>query len=181
VERVSIEEGQLVTAGIAAIVLGDHSSFHIMITVDEMDVAAVQEGQQARVTLDALPDVDLAGHVAKVGLAGSQNTGVVTYDVKIAIDSADVPLRVGMSATIDIVVAEKSDALLLPNRAIRADQNNGQRYVEVQRNGQTVRADIKTGLRDEKNTEILEGLSEGDSVVITTLSSGQSLRSMFMQ
>ena len=181
VEKVSVDENQLVTAGVPAVVLGDHSSFHIMIMVDEIDVAVVQEGQRALVTLDALPDAEIEGHVDKVGLAGSQTTGIVTYDVKIVLDPTDAPLRVGMSATIDIVVAEKADALILPNRAIRADQKEGQRYVEVQRNGETVRVDIKTGLRDEKYTEIVEGLNEGDSVVITTVSSGESLRSLFMQ
>ena len=180
VERVSIAEGQLVSAGVPAIVVGDHSSFHIMVLIDEIDIALVQEGQRVKVVLDALPGTDIQGHVDNVGLAGSQTTGVVAYDVRIAIDSKDAPLRVGMSATIDIVVAEKDNVLLLTNRAIRADRQTGQRYVEVQRNGQTVVVEIQTGLRDERNTEILEGLNESDQVIITTVSSGQALRGLFM-
>ena len=117
----------------------------------------------------------------RVGLAASQTTGIVAYDVKIAVDSKDAALRVGMSATIDIVVAEKDSTLLLNNRAIKAARQSGQRYVEVQRDGQTVRVDITTGLRDERNTEILSGLSEGDQAVITIVSSGQALRCLFMQ
>lgn len=179
VEKVSVEVGQLVAAGTPAVVIADPSAFHITVAVDEMDVALVREGQAARITLDALPDTPIQGHVERIGLAGSQVTGVVAYDVRIAVDPTDAPLRTGMSATIDIVVAEKADALVLPNRAIRTDEKTGRRYVQVLRNGQTVRVDLKTGIRDERYTEILEGPAEGETVLITTVSSGEQLRSLF--
>lgn len=179
VEKVSVEEGQLVGAGTPAAIIADVSAFHIMVAVDEMDVALVREGQVARITLDALPDTEVRGHVERVGLAGSQVTGVVTYDVRVIIDPTDAPLRTGMSATLDIVVAEKANALVLPNRAIRTDGKTGQRYVEVLRNGQAVRVDIKPGIRDERYTEILEGPGEGETVLITTVSSGEQLRRLF--
>lgn len=179
VEKVSVDVGQLVAAGTPAVVIADPSAFHILVAVDEMDVALVRVGQAVRISLDALPDTPIQGHVERIGLAGSQVTGVVTYDVRIAVDPTDAPLRTGMSATIDIVVAEKSNALVLPNRAIRTDAKTGQRYVQVLRNGQTVRVDIKPGIRDERYTEILEGPAEGETVVITTVSSGEQLRSLF--
>ncbi len=179
VEKMSVEVGQLVAAGTPAVVIADPSAFHIVVAVDEMDVALVREGQAARITLDALPDTPIQGHVERIGLAGSQVTGVVAYDVRIAVDPTDAPLRTGMSATIDIVVAEKADALVLPNRAIRTDEKTGQRYVQVLRNGQVERVYIKPGIRDERYTEILEGPAEGETVVITTVSSGEQLRSLF--
>lgn len=179
VEKVAIDEGQLVAAGTPAVIIADTSAFHIQVAVDEMDVALVREGQVARITLDALPDTEIMGHVERIGLAGSQATGVVTYDVRVAIDPTDAPLRAGMSATLDILVAEKDNALVLPNRAIRTDGKTGQRYVEVLRGGQAVRVDIKPGIRDERYTEILEGPAEGETVLITTVSSGQQLRSLF--
>lgn len=179
VEKVSVDVGQLVAAGTPAVVIADTSAFHIMVAVDEMDVALVRVGQVARIALDALPDTPIQGHVDRVGLAGSQTTGVVTYDVRIAVDPTDAPLRTGMSATIDIVVAEKADALVLPNRAIRTDEKTGQRYVQVLRNGQVEQVYIKPGIRDERYTEILEGPAEGETVVITTISSSQQLRSLF--
>ncbi len=179
VEKVSVDVGQLVAAGTPAVVIADTSAFHIMVAVDEMDVALVRVGQVARIALDALPDTPIQGHVDRIGLAGSQTTGVVTYDVRIAVDPTDAPLRTGMSATIDIVVAEKADALVLPNRAIRTDEKTGQRYVQVLRNGQVEQVYIKPGIRDERYTEILEGPAEGETVVITTISSGQQLRSLF--
>ncbi|MGB9592774.1 MAG: efflux RND transporter periplasmic adaptor subunit, partial [Anaerolineae bacterium] len=179
VEKISVEAGQMVAAGTPAVIIADTSAFHIMVAVDEMDVALVREGQVARISLDAIPDTPVQGHVERIGLAGSQVTGVVTYDVRIAVDPTDAPLRTGMSATIDIVVAEKSDALVLPNRAIRTDEKTGQRYVQVLRNGQVERVYIKPGIRDERYTEILEGPAEGETVVITTVSSGEQLRSLF--
>ncbi len=179
VEKVSVEAGQLVAAGTPAVIIADQSAFHITVAVDEMDVALVREGQAVRITLDALPDTPIWGHVDRIGLAGSQATGVVTYDVRVVVDPTDAPLRTGMSATIDIIVAEKTDALVLPNRAIRTDGKTGQRYVEVVRNGQSVRVDIKPGIRDERYTEILEGPAEGETVLITTVSSGEQLRSLF--
>jgi HlyD family secretion protein len=180
VEKVLVDENQFVATGVPAITIGDYSSFHVMVTVDEVDVAQVQVGQKVKVSLDALPDFQIQGRVDTIGLAGSAATGVVVYDVKVAIDPTEAALRPGMSATIDIVVAEKEGALILPNRVILVDQQTGVKYVQIQRDGQLVRADIKTGLRDERNSEILEGLYEGDQVALTTVSSEARLRSLFM-
>lgn len=179
VERVYVKEGQLVSPGSPAIAIGDHSSFHIMLSVDELDISKVQLGQKAQVVLDALPDRSLSGHVEEIGIVANQATGVASYDVEVAIDPSNAPLRVGMSATVEIVTAEKQSVLLLPNRAIQYDAQTGAKFVIVLRNGNQERVEIETGVRDERNTEILKGLSEGEQVLPDATTSQQSLRDLF--
>jgi multidrug efflux pump subunit AcrA (membrane-fusion protein) len=72
-----------------------------------------------------------------------------------------------MTADVDVVTDSAEDALLVPNRAIEADRQAGRYYVNRQRaDGTTERLEVIIGLRDEVNTQILEGLQEGDIVVL---------------
>ena len=72
-----------------------------------------------------------------------------------------------MTADVDVVTDSAEDALLVPNRAIEADRAEGRYYVTRQRgDGTTERLEVVIGLRDEVSTQILEGLEEGDIVVL---------------
>jgi HlyD family secretion protein len=93
--------------------------------------------------------------------------GAVAYAVEIGFDPGDLPVRLGMTADVDIVVASAKDVLLVPNRAIEADREAGRYYVTRQRSGGTTeRIEVHIGLRNETNTQIVEGLEEGDLVVL---------------
>jgi len=76
----------------------------------------------------------------------------------------DIGLRVGMSATADIIIAERSNVLLVPDRAIK--QNSpGNTMVEVMVNGQIEERTVIIGIGDSYQTEIMEGLKEGEMVI----------------
>jgi HlyD family secretion protein len=118
------------------------------------------------VVVDSLPDAPLAGRIASIATVPSVAQGVVTYPVEVELEETPSGLRVGMSANVDILAEERAGVLLVPNRAIQIDRDTGELYVE-RMNGETAeRAEITIGLRDETNSEVLEGLQDGDVVLI---------------
>jgi len=174
---VAVREGEL-TAGQPAFILTDLSQFHIEVTVDEIDIGPVAEGQNVTVTLDALPGETLTGHVDQIADTAQLDSGVVTYKVTIRLDPTGIPLRVGMTANVDIETERRDKVLLVPNRFVRLDRNTGQAFVDRALVDQVQPIEIQIGLRDETSSEVLAGLEEGDTVVLIRESSREQLRSM---
>jgi len=175
VAAVNVTEGQMIGGGLPAITLVDNSRFHVEVEVDEIDVAQLSEGQPVEVTLDALPDVVLSGTVeciapAAAGLApigtGLAAPGAVSYDMTIALDETDAPVRAGMSASVIVMVREVTDVLLIPTWVVRIDRHTGQTYVQRQVGEQTERVDVELGVRGNGVVQVLSGLEEGDMVVL---------------
>lgn len=154
-----------------AVRLVDDSAFHLDVAVDEADIARVTLGQPVTIKLDALPEAKLTGTVDRLGPAASNVEGIITFPIRIALDPVErqaAPLRPGMTATADIVVAEARDVVVVPNWALRRDRQTGQVLLSLYRDGQVVEVPAKVGLRDEQVTQILEGAVEGDVVAVRT-------------
>ncbi len=167
VAAVNVSAGEIAAGGpLPAITLLDISSFCLMVEVDEIDVGKLSVGQEARVTLDGLPQADLVGRVERIAPAATIEGGVVYYEAMIRLAETDAPVRADMTANATIVVDELSDVLMLPTWVVRIDPETGQTYVERQVDGAIVRADIVVGARHEGMAEIVEGLSEGDEVAL---------------
>jgi HlyD family secretion protein len=149
----------------------DPSSVRVDVSVDETDVAKVRMGMPAQVTFEALPEQRLQGRVVGVGLAGTVSQGVVTYPISIGVETRD-PLPSGLTASASIVIDQKDDVVLVPNRAVRTQGRS--KTVEVitgeTKNGQPVREtrQVQIGMSNEQVSEVLAGLNEGDRVVIPT-------------
>jgi macrolide-specific efflux system membrane fusion protein len=136
----------------------------------------VKLGQKATITYDALPDSSASGTVTAIAPKGTSTQGVVTYDVTITLEKIDPRLRPNMSCTVEIVTETKAAALVVPTAAIKIDSTTNQKYVLVvsQRDGSTSKTDVKTGLVVGTTTEILSGVSEGQTVVTSSSSSSSS-------
>jgi len=148
------------------IYLVDLSTMELDLDVDEIDIPGVNVGQKVVITVDALPDVEFEGEVRTISSVAREEAGVVIYEVKIGFDVPEVAgLRVGMSADVDIVMEEASNVLILPERAITED-SEGNPVVMVKVGDQTEERKVVTGLSDGFYTEIVSGLSEGESVVL---------------
>ncbi len=169
------------------------------ITLTEIDAALVKEGQSVTLTFDALPEVILKGRVTEVGLLGQTSQGVVSYPVKISIESSPDLEKVKASMTVDanIIVEGKSNILTIPLTALKT--KNGKSFVEIpdeadltliksqtstnqkQRPQKTVTLKlppkekfVETGISDEENIEITSGLNEGDYIIIQTITPNQN-------
>lgn len=129
VAEVNLEIGEFYNAARPAVVLADLSGYYVDVTVDEIDVAQIAVGQPVTLVLDALPNLDLRGKVARINPLSIVQSGVTAYTVRIVTDNPPAAVRPGMSASADIIVAEKSDALIVPRRAVRAA--SGQFFVDV--------------------------------------------------
>jgi HlyD family secretion protein len=165
VAAVNVTAGEMAPAGLPAITLLDTSEFHMTVGVDELDVGRLEVGQEVQVGLDAIPEADLAGVVERIAPAATFEGGVVTYDVVIALEKTDVPIRVDMTANATIVVEELSDVLKIPTWVVRVDKDTGQMYVNQREGEEIVRTDIELGVRYEGIAQVLGGLSEGDEAI----------------
>jgi HlyD family secretion protein len=161
------------------------------ITLNEVDAAKVKMGQKATLTFDALPDLTITGKVIEVDTVGTVSQGVVSYEVKIALDTQNETIKPSMSVTVDIITDAKQDVLVVPNNAVKSQGNS--HYVEVIENpSEEIKQKLSTnvsgmilpqtpkqqtveiGLSNDTSTEIISGLKEGDIVVTSTISSNNS-------
>jgi RND family efflux transporter MFP subunit len=146
----------------------DPGSMELEAEVDEIDIPLVKPDQKAIIEVDALPALGLEGRIVSIQPLPIEEAGVVLFKVKIELDvPEDSGLRVGMSAEADIVIAGRSNVLLVPSRAIQQD-SQGNPVVTVMVGEQTEERSVVIGISDDLQTEILDGLSEGETVVLET-------------
>jgi HlyD family secretion protein len=168
VAEVNLHIGELPPPTTPAIVFIDNGLFHINVEVDEIDVVLVALEQPVRIMLDALPNTVLTGTVTDIAPAASASAGVVTYTVQIELDPTDAPLRSGLTATADIVVERAEDVLVVPNWAIRYDRESGQAFASVlTERGDLEEVPVTLGLRGDTQSQVLDGLEEGDHVAVS--------------
>lgn len=179
VAQVNVKEGAMAPTGAPAVVLVDLRRFEMEVQIDELDVGQVSPGLPVRVTLDALPDAELEGQVVAIAPTAFQNGGVVAYLVTISLEVGEAPVKEGMSATANIVIQRLDDVVVVPNRALRLDQEAGQIYAERLVLGAPREVSVEIGYRDELVSQVLDGLEEGDTVIIRTVSSRDKLRDAF--
>ncbi len=167
ISEVNITLGvSVATSGLKpAIGLADLARFHITVNVDEIDVGRLKVGQPVSITIEALPDKVITGQVDQIAPVATVEGAVVSYKVTIGLNPTDLPLLAGMSANISIVTESRSDVLLVPNWAIRIDRATGKSYVNLKQGNAIREVEIVTGARSENDSEVIEGLSEGDIVV----------------
>ena len=147
----------------------DTSSIHIDSQIDEIDIPSVSEGQKVIISLDSAPNTKYEGIVNSISLqpvANIQNAGVVVYEVKIDfVKPPPASVKLGMSATVDIVTDQRTNVLLIPSRTIK-DDAEGNSVVDVLVNDKIESREIQIGITDGVNTEVLKGLTETDMLVI---------------
>jgi len=144
----------------------DLTTMELTAEVDEIDIALVKPGQEAIIEVDALPALKLDAEVVSISLLPEVEEGVVLYEVGIGFDVPEVNgLKVGMSATADIIIHGGISILLVPNRAIEQD-SEGNPVVKVMVNEEIEERPVVTGISDGYQTEIVDGLSEGEIVVV---------------
>ena len=146
----------------------------LVVPLSESEIGSVKVGQIATVTVEALEGRKLAAQVSEVALLSTSSSGAVSYDVTFQLDQLTSGLKLGMSATAEVVV-KQAEGINVPTSAISADT------VTVERAGKQVRQRVVTGLAGNSSTIVLSGLKAGETVVLpaasTSSSSGASLTS----
>jgi HlyD family secretion protein len=163
---VDIVPGELVSSSTSAITLVDLSALYIDVSVDELDIAEVEVGQNALISPDALDDTTLDGQVARIAPVGTNEDGIVTFDVRINLSNIDgLPVRVGMTTDVEILVGSEAAALVVPTQAI---QRSGEsEFVQLYNDdGTTTDVPVTTGTTSDGMTVVQGDLTEGVRVVL---------------
>src|SRR5439155_24201757 len=125
------------------------------VAVEEKDVARVQVGQPADVTFDALPGKTYPAKVVVISPSAVDQSGVSTYVVSITLQNTQ-GIRPGMTGNAQIVYARHDKAVLVPNRALRADGSG--HVVSILDGKKIVAAPVTVGVSNDQFTEIVSGL-----------------------
>ena len=154
-------------AGTPLMTMADMGTLMFKGTVDEIDVGKLKEGMPVRIKIGALPDATVSGRLTRIAPKATEKEGTTLFDVEAAIENpGGVTLRAGYSANADVVIQEKANVLLLPERLVTFDKEKASVEVPAAAPGtQPVKKEIKVGLSDGLKLEIVSGLSEGDDVV----------------
>ena len=119
----SVEEGQTVAASFNTpelfTIAKDLTNMQVVADVDEADIGAVKEGDRVTFTVDAYPDDTFEGTVKQVRLQATTTNNVVTYEVVISAQNADLKLKPGLTANVTIYTQERTGVLAVANKALR--------------------------------------------------------------
>jgi len=170
---VDVEEGEIVTSGAVSYTSGttimtvaDLSKMQIKAGVNEVDVGKIRFGQDVVIDVDAYPNVKYNGVIIHIAPAAHDEQGVKIFDVEIDIVDSDERLRPGMTANIEIQGDHKTDILTVPVEAVFKKQGRYVAYVFDGSENEPVEREVVTGISNISSVEIVEGLSEGESVTL---------------
>ena len=167
VEKGEIVAGEAVSGSKAILRLIDTSRLFAEVTADEVDIAQIQLGQKAEVTIDAYPEEVFLGNVVYVAPETTHSEGLVLVEVKIELEKTDPKLKPGFTASADIIVGEAKSVLFLPVEAVSETERGN--FVMVSKESSPTQRKVNLGISDETNVEIKAGLEEGEAVISSGL------------
>jgi HlyD family secretion protein len=178
-----VQIGQIISSGINStsggtpvLMVSDHSRLFILARVDESNIGQVETGQKVNISADAYLDEVFEGDVTRIAPTGVNMQNVVTFEVRIELTSENKSLlKPEMTADVEIIVAEKPDAILIPSNAVMSMHGSSMVMVPGV-NGEPEHVQVVTGLDNGEFTEIISGLSEGDTVLINESSEASMWR-----
>lgn len=176
VASIATQEGETVAAGFAAptfLTIVDLQRLEVWAYVDETDIGRIQIKQQARFSVDAYPDQEFKGEVTAIYPKPEIRDNVVNYVAVVRFAPPNQrTLRPEMTANVRIALETHAKVLTVPRRAVRREA--GRSFVLRQEGSAVARRFVTTGSRDEKSLEIVEGLHEGDQVLVSEMPAGQT-------
>ncbi len=161
----SVEPGQTVGTADAVLVLSDR--LIVEADVDETDVGEIKIGQEAKISLDAYPEIKIGAVVDHKDYESQVVNNVTIYKVDILPDEIPEVFRSGMSANLAITVKESKDALLAPSGAIQRNGDKAFVMASSPSDAPMKKVEVETGIESEGQTEIVSGISESDTVYVT--------------
>jgi len=182
ISAINVQAGDSIAAAVVATEIAQTQIAKI--TLNEVDAAKVKDGQKATLTFDAIDGLSIVGTVSEVDAVGTVSQGVVSYGVKIALDTNDERIKPGMTTTAAIINDVHQNVLTVPRGAVKSSA--GANYVLVPAEtindaaAASIGIELKNpakqqtviiGLSDDTNTEIISGLNENDWVVVKTITS----------
>ncbi|MBI3342738.1 HlyD family efflux transporter periplasmic adaptor subunit [Candidatus Gottesmanbacteria bacterium] len=135
----------------------------VSVSLTEVDAPKVKIGNKATITMDALPGKSYTGKVISVDTTGTVSSGVTSYLAVIKLDTGGEEIFPNMSAQVNIITTVKDNALIVPTAAVQ--NQGGQPSVRIMQKGSVVTVNVDVGSSSTTQTEILSGVSEGDTII----------------
>lgn len=164
-----VKVGQLAGGQSGSVTIIDSSSFIADVSVPDKVVGKIQIGQSVQVSVSALDNKKLTGVIDKI--SPNSNSRDNSYTVKVKIDNSTDELIAGMFARISLPSEKKDKILVVPNEALKMENNVN--YLYVANNGKVKKISVNTGISNEKVTEVTGNIKEGMEVIVE----GQNLLS----
>ena len=172
----NLEPGQVFTSADAVFVMSDYLIVNAQ--VDETDLAQIRLRQPADIVLDAYPDHPFTGKVDQIAYDATTVNNVTTYNVEVLPTRTPAFMRSGMTANVSFVQASHHNVLLVPADAVKVHEDRSTVLLApAQKNGKPVEQEIKTGLSDGKHIEVLDGLAEGQRLLVLRIRTGSGAAS----
>jgi len=148
--------------------LGDVSSVYIKGEVDEADIGKADCGQRVRTKVESYPAESFEGLVKRIAPMGKESNNVTTFEVRVSISNPQGKLRANMTANAEIVLEERKNVLLIPEAALVYDKEKrvSVQYLELASRQGWRKLPLKTGISNGQRTEVIEGLKEGEKLVL---------------
>ncbi len=168
VASVTTQVGETVAASFAAptfVTIIDLDRLEVWAYVDETDIGRVEVGQEGTFTVDTYSSTDFEAVVTAIQPQAEIQNNVVNYIAVLAIgETGEFVLRPEMTTTVNIMLGAREGVLAVPNAAVRRD--NGGSHVLVSAGDSVTRREIRLGVRGRTHTEVVDGLEEGELVVL---------------
>ena len=160
-----VDMGNHVNAGQALFRVVDNGDVYLQLRVAEHDSGMIEQGMKVTMRIDALGGELVQGTVARIAPAVDPQTRTLRIDVVKGDDENWNRIKPGMYARAQIVIAARANAVVAPSQAIQKDRD-GSRYVWKIVDGKAFKTAVQPGVRDRDQTEILDGLKPGDTIVL---------------
>ncbi|MBN2570036.1 MAG: efflux RND transporter periplasmic adaptor subunit [Deltaproteobacteria bacterium] len=168
IASVSTQEGETVAVGLSAptfVTIIDLDRLQIETYVDEVDIGKIKIGQKVIFSVEAFPSINIEGSVAGIYPKAILKENVVFYDVVVNVmKPSSVELRPEMTANVTIFLDPREDVLVVPASSVK--KSGSADFVYVIEKGALVRRQVQTGWRQGRFIEIIEGLKQGDEVLV---------------
>ncbi len=171
VSQVATQEGETVVAGLSApnlITILNPERLEIWTYIDETNIGRIRVNQEVEFTVDAYKDKKFKGKIDDIYPQPEIRENIVYYLSIVKIKPEDaILLKPDMTAHVKIFTETKNNVLLIPNEAVKFEGGDYVVYYGDEKKPSTKK--IKVGIRDENNTEVIEGLTEGDVILFENL------------
>ncbi len=164
------------TASTDTVLIENTGAYEIQVSLDQIDIVKVQAGMSANITLDAFANTIFTGTVSSVSANPTETSNVVSYMAKILLPKTEKPIFAQMSATVEIVIAEKNNVLTIPAKATKSEQ--WKTFVQVQigrgNNWKTEKKEVILWITDNGKVEVLSWVTLGEKIVVGTINIGKN-------
>ena len=158
----NVEPGQTITGTDAIFAMSDRLT--VKAQVDETDIAMMKLKQKATIILDAYPDQSIAAVVDQIAFEAKTVNNVTTYVIDVLPAKAPDYLRSGMTANVRFEQEDRKNVLLVSTEALVVSDGKTKALIKTE-DGKPEEREIQIGLSDGKQTEVISGLAEGETVV----------------